>query len=251
MGSYEYPLVFFLANMTPEMYRIRTLLLDSGYQVFYNEGARYTSDYKSEIFITNYYIKNVIMVFVGLQVDHEEIYSDFVTLNDPLTMHERDCVVPSILQVCDMLAIDPSRDDYLVGGYSQNGYEFLEKCGASEDEKVQISELSRVCSGISVQEYWQTIAAIANYSVVENFGIVHLPNDNVYFALIQMRDFSCVSPNIIVIGKSGFCLVVASDIHCKQLEKKFSGVEISSEGRGLWTGKVCKQKFLAYIKETV
>lgn len=151
----------------------------------------------------------------------------------------------SILQVCDLLGVKPTRKMQLVAANDSGYIPAMLEMGATKEEVAMIRYQDRACQGITAEQENQAEAAIKNAKQLYGVTVITMPHSKT--ATVTDRLFDASKPqNLLIISADGETNYFGPEDICRKLQGNKVGerpapwdpnqTETLYDNFGGWTG---------------
>lgn len=128
----------------------------------------------------------------------------------------------SILQVCQLLGIEPTRKMLLIAANDSGYIPAMQKMGASQEEIDAIRRLDRKCQGITDEQEKEAERAIANKKTQDGVTIVEMSHSKTATVADRLFD-SCKPQNLLILSSDGEVNYFGDGKLCEKLQGKAVG----------------------------
>lgn len=191
---------FFLGGKDLEMEAIKELLKQNGveYTDFQlNWDTANTSSYEKEI--NDVISEGKIPVFVEL-THNSKLPETFVDIDHHNKNAHKEA---SILQVCDLLGIERTRDIMLIAANDAGYIPAMIRYGATDEEIARVRRRDRICQGITEAEEKEAIRALKeNTEVVDGLTIVKMSHARTATIADRLFDIN-KQQNVLIFSDNG------------------------------------------------
>jgi len=242
-------LVFFLGGKDAEMVEIAVILTEVGQQMVdkgLGWGAK-ASAYSEEI--AQAVANGNTPVLVELELD--------ITISEGVVVvdhhNERAGEPPSILQVLNLLGIEPTRRHQLIGANDSGYIPAMVAMGATFEEIAEIRLADRNAQSITSEQEQEAERAVAEVEVIGRLTVVRMSHSKT--ATVTDRLYGNYY-QLIILSRDGEVNFFGNGKTCSDLKEKFEGWGGGDgfgklEGNGFWGGYPNQDEVLNFVKGKV
>lgn len=155
--------------------------------------------------------------------------------------NERSSEAAAIVQVCELLGLEPTRNHLLVAANDTGFIPAMQEAGATEEEITDIRALDRACQGITPEQEAEAIRAIAVMETINDLVVVRPSHSK--GATVTDRLFG-TQPNgqcVLILSGDGEVNFYGDGALCAQLKEKYAdgwagGTGLGTEGGSAFFG---------------